>query len=77
MKSLNEIPANKRVIVSELLGGREFASRMAALGFTKGAEVKVLQNYGRGPLITIIRGTRVAIGRGEALKVMVKEIEEV
>jgi Fe2+ transport system protein FeoA len=30
------------------------------------------QNYGRGPLIVIVRGTRVALGRSEAAKIVVE-----
>jgi ferrous iron transport protein A len=63
--------------VRQLRGGKEFLARLAAIGFTVGAEVKVIQNYGRGPLIALIRDTRIALGRGEALKVMVEEpVEE-
>ena len=29
------------------------------------------QNYGRGPLIVMVRGTRVALGRGEAAQIFV------
>lgn len=48
-------------------------SRMTALGFTEGVEVQVIQNYRRGPLIALVRGVRVALGRGEASKVLVEE----
>ncbi len=56
-------------VVAELLGGRGVLSRMAALGFTPGTEVTVLQNLGHGPLLVRLRDTRVAMGRGEASKV--------
>jgi ferrous iron transport protein A len=42
---------------------------MAALGFTPGALVTMMRNYGHGPLIVNIRGTRIALGRGEAKRV--------
>ncbi len=74
--SLDEVPAGKRMLVRQLCGGREFVNRMAALGFTIGAEVQMVQNYGRGPLITLVRGVRVALGRGEALKVIIEEIRD-
>ncbi|MEJ2265025.1 MAG: FeoA family protein [Anaerolineales bacterium] len=76
LKFLSDMAAGKRSIVRRLRGGREFLSRMAAMGFTVGAEVKVIQNYGRGPLIALIRDTRIALGRGEALKVLVEETNE-
>jgi ferrous iron transport protein A len=52
--------------VTELQGGRGFTTRMAALGFTHGSAITVIQNFGRGPIIVMVRGTRIALGRGEA-----------
>jgi ferrous iron transport protein A len=49
-------------------------SRLAALGFTIGAEVTMVQNFGHGPLIVLVRDTRVALGRGEAAKVLVEAV---
>jgi Fe2+ transport system protein FeoA len=37
-------------------------------------EVVVVQNFGRGPLLVDIRDSRVALGRGEALRVEVEVI---
>jgi ferrous iron transport protein A len=70
---LAEAPAGQRFLVQQLRGGKDFVSRMTALGFTEGTEVQVIQNYGHGPLIALVRGTRVALGRGEAMKVLVGE----
>jgi ferrous iron transport protein A len=70
-QTLSALPAGERGIVRALEGGREFRSRMACLGFTTGAELAVVQNYVRGPMIVSLRGTLVALGRGEADKVFV------
>jgi ferrous iron transport protein A len=72
--SLGDIASGNRAAVRALRGGKDFISRMTALGFTIGSEVKVIQNYGHGPLIALIRDTRVALGRGEAIKVLVEEL---
>jgi ferrous iron transport protein A len=53
-------------------GGHDFLSRLASLGFTPGAHVKVVRNAGHGPIIVTLRDTRVALGRGEALKILVE-----
>lgn len=74
-ESLSELPANRWGTILCLEGGRRFNSRLAALGFTAGAQVKMLQNYGQGPLIVLVRGTRIALGRGEACKVVVEVSE--
>jgi ferrous iron transport protein A len=47
---------------------------MVGLGFTPGAVVTILQNYGRGPLLVTVRDTRVALGRGEALRVLIEAV---
>jgi ferrous iron transport protein A len=69
--SLGDLPEGARATVLRLQGGRGFLGRMTALGFTEGAQVVLLRNSGRGPVIVLIRDTRVALGRGEALKVLV------
>ena len=61
-------------VVQGLAGGRGFVSRLAALGFTPGAEVKMIQNFGHGPIIVLVRDTRIALGRGEARKVQVRRM---
>jgi Fe2+ transport system protein FeoA len=66
---LNELATGELALVRELDGGTHFRSRMASLGFTPGATVKMIQNYGHGAVIVSLRGTRVALGRGEARKV--------
>jgi len=70
--ALSEVRAGERGVVAALDGGRGLLSRMASLGFTPGAEVTVVQNYRRGPLITQVRGARIALGRGEAAQVRVR-----
>lgn len=59
-------------VVVELIGGRGMLSRMVSLGFTPGAEVTVVQNFGRGPLIARVRDARIALGRGAAGKIHVR-----
>jgi ferrous iron transport protein A len=56
-----------------MTGGHHFLSRLASLGFTPGADLQVVQNYGRGPIIVTLRDTRVALGRGEAQKILVEQ----
>jgi len=59
--------------IVSLQGGRGFVSRLAALGFIPGARLTVVQNYGHGPLIVLIRQTRVALGRNEANRILVQK----
>lgn len=72
-KTLSDLPADGQGAVTTLQGGKDFVSRMATMGFTFGAPVTMVRNNGRGPVIVLVRGTRVALGRGEARKVTVRE----
>jgi ferrous iron transport protein A len=69
--SLSALAPGEVGVVRQLAGGRGFVSRLATLGFTLGVEVNMVQNFGHGPLIVNIRDTRIALGRGEAAKVVV------
>jgi Fe2+ transport system protein FeoA len=70
--SLSALPAGAGAVVEALEGGHEFCARAANLGFTPGVQVKMVQNYGHGPLLVALRGTLVALGRGEAGQVRVR-----
>jgi ferrous iron transport protein A len=69
--TLNNLAPGEMGVVHKLAGGWGFTSRLATLGFTPGAKLTMVQNFGRGPLIVNIRSTRIALGRGEAAKVVV------
>jgi ferrous iron transport protein A len=68
---LSDLPAGRQGMVYSLHGGHDFCSRLANLGFTAGALITVVQNYGRGPMLVSLRGALVALGRAEAAKVLV------
>jgi ferrous iron transport protein A len=71
MTTLSNLAPGEIGVVRELAGGGGFISRLVTLGFTPGARLTVIQNFGHGPLIVNIRDTRIALGRGEAAKVVV------
>ncbi|MBU0491075.1 MAG: ferrous iron transport protein A [Chloroflexi bacterium] len=74
--SLSAIRNGTSAQIQQIQGGHHFLSRLAALGFTPGARIKVIQNFGRGPIIVCLRDTRVALGRGEAVKIVVRQVED-
>ena len=71
---LSDLDAEEKGVVLSLQNGRAVNNRLVSLGFTPGVMVEMIQNYGRGPLMVTVRGTRVALGRGEASKIMVDRI---
>ncbi|MBN1660204.1 MAG: FeoA domain-containing protein [Anaerolineae bacterium] len=70
--TLSAVARGERVRLQSIVGGHELLSRLASLGFTPGAWLSVVQNRGRGPIIVELRGTRVALGRGEATRIVVE-----
>ena len=71
VQSLSQLDTGRTAAVEALRGGHGFRSRLAALGFTPGARITMLQNVGRGPIIVTLRDTRIALGRGEANRILV------
>lgn len=71
---LSDLSRGQFGVVRELSGGRGFVGRLASLGFSTGVQVQVLQNVGRGPLLVLVRDTRVALGRGEAVKILISKL---
>jgi ferrous iron transport protein A len=70
--SLSQLGVGEHGSVVAITGGRVLLGRMSSLGFTPGAELTVVQNFGRGPLIVCVRGARIALGRGEAMRIQVR-----
>jgi len=52
--------------------GHRCLSRLAAMGFTPGARVTMISNYRHAPVLVLVHGSRVALGRGEAARVFVR-----
>jgi ferrous iron transport protein A len=73
--ALSQLPAGFCGVVARVVGGRELAARLAAMGLTSGTEIVVLQNRGYGPMLARVRDTRIALGRGQADMVTVYECE--
>lgn len=69
---LAEMKVGEQAAIHSFQGGRGLIGRLTSLGFTPGAQVTMTQNFGHGPLIVMVRGTRVALGRGEAQNILVQ-----
>lgn len=59
------------VSVAALAGGGEYRSRLLALGLIPGVEVSLLQDTGCGPMIVRIHGSRLALDRDLAERVLI------
>ncbi len=75
LQPLAALPAHTSAVVRQLVGGRWFNARVAGMGITPNAELKVVQNYGHGPVLVDVRNTRLALGRREASRILVEAKE--
>lgn len=71
--SLDEVKTGRHATFQANTAEKAVASRLTSLGFTPGVDIQMTQNYGRGPLVVTVRGTRVALGRQEARAIIVNE----
>ncbi len=71
--SLVDLPRGETAFFLSFNAGREAAGRLTSLGFTPGARIAMLQNYGSGPLVVSVRGSRVALGREEAREIIIRK----
>jgi ferrous iron transport protein A len=69
---LSDIETGRKVHLVTIEGGHNVARRLAAMGMLPRAELEVIRNDHPGPFIVRVRGTRIALGRGFARKIMVK-----
>ena len=61
--------------VAELKGGRGFIRRLSEMGIYPGVKLSIVSNQGFGPIILAVNSTRIAIGRGMAMKIIVKPLK--
>ncbi|MEM0253021.1 MAG: FeoA family protein [Candidatus Bathyarchaeia archaeon] len=71
--SLLSLDEGERGIFVRAIGGYGLVRRLADMGLTPGAEVKIVRKcvFG-GPVEIEVRGVTIAIGRGIAARIMIK-----
>jgi len=74
--TLATLPEGKEAVVIGIIAGRGLARRLAELGFMRGEKVKILRS-GPGPVLVLVKGSKIALGWGVARKILVRDsIEE-
>ncbi|MFH1676968.1 MAG: FeoA family protein [bacterium] len=68
---LSEAPESIPLRVIGIQSGHGAQSRLASMGILPGEIVKIVRKGNGGPLLVEVKGTRVALGRGISLKVIV------
>ena len=67
------MPGERGEIV-EIRGGMRFAQKLYGMGLTPSTIIEVIVSNPSGPILINVRGSRVAIGKGMAMKIMVRRI---
>lgn len=71
---LAELVSGEQATILSFRNLRDITGRLTSLGFTPSARVTMAQNYGHGPLLVTLRGAQVALGRSEALGIIVQRV---
>jgi Fe2+ transport system protein FeoA len=72
---LSAIKAGSFVKIVSIEAGQNLANRLATMGLLPGVKIKVVNNSHPGPFVVEIKGSKVALGRGMAGKIVVSEQE--
>lgn len=76
MVDLSTLQECETAVIHSLSGGQRFISRVSAMGFTPETTVTMLQNNSRGPVLVYLHDSQVALGRGEAEKIIIKKDDQ-
>jgi len=70
--TLADAPLGKTFHVATINAGNGLCRRLAGMGISENAVVKVTRRQGRGKLDVLVGGARVLLGRGMASKVLLR-----
>jgi ferrous iron transport protein A len=73
MIPLTNLKSGERCTISSICCGKDLMKRLCDMGIVQGKTIKVSRNNS-GPLIIEVLDSRIAIGRGQANKIMVDRI---
>jgi Fe2+ transport system protein FeoA len=68
---LSAVEAGQDVLLVEVRAGRGLAQRLAEMGLLPNVDVRVLSNDTFGPVVVLVKGSRLVLGRGVAQKIWV------
>jgi Fe2+ transport system protein FeoA len=70
--TLISLKENQNGVITSISGGRNVIQRLTDMGLTPGTEIKILRNDILCPIEISVRGSKLALGRGIAAKILVK-----
>ncbi|MFC1667863.1 ferrous iron transport protein B [Chlamydiota bacterium] len=76
--SLQEAQSGKEYVIVSIKGGEGIRNRLTAMGFVPSCACKVMSHGGgAGPVSVFIKGSKVAIGKGMADNILVREVPKI
>ena len=72
-KPLSKVKSGQTLEVVDLIGGDRSTRRLLEMGLYEGAAIEVISGLGWGPVVLKLAGTRLALGRGLANKILVRD----
>jgi len=72
--AITELREGDQGIIHSIAGGAALTSRLAGMGLAAGARFRIAQVSG-GLIVVLVADTRIALGRGEASKIMVLKVD--
>jgi len=70
---LSAVSAGKEVTLISISGGKGLKIKLIGMGLKEGMRIRVLHTRGFGRCVILAGNTRLAIGRGMAQKILVRE----
>ncbi|MBN1502150.1 ferrous iron transport protein A [Candidatus Woesearchaeota archaeon] len=74
MVPLSNVKNGQRVRIKCIDCGFGLKRRLCSLGLYDGTMVEVVKNDSRGPVLLKVLNSKVVIGRGQAMKILVEEV---
>jgi ferrous iron transport protein A len=62
--------------IDKISGGHGLNSRLLSVGFLPGEVISVINQSGWGPLTVLVKGSKIALGRGIAHKILIQELDQ-
>jgi Fe2+ transport system protein FeoA len=72
MNPLIIVKPGQKVKIKEIRGGKSFTSKLANMGLYSGVSIRVVSNFGQGPIIIVRNGIKFGIGFGMASRIFVE-----
>jgi len=74
--TLTSAVQGRKYKIDKISGGHGLNSRLLSVGFLPGEVISVINQSRWGPLTVSVKGSKIALGRGIAHKILVQELDQ-